>query len=113
MSFMLREYDALPFGLLRHSKGKTPGSGLSSSIGSGEEAPMFVHCCPHAGQKVMPLDKVRWHIRNTFPRMGVGRTRTRVRGRLGASEGGERDIHLPSEEPQNVWGQWVETSGGC
>eukprot|EP00903_Cladosiphon_okamuranus_P017959 g16523.t1 len=51
MRFMLEEYDALPFGLLRHGK-------MESPCGTAEEAPKFVHCCPNPGQKVMPLDKV-------------------------------------------------------
>ncbi|CAM9568449.1 unnamed protein product, partial [Ectocarpus sp. 12 AP-2014] len=50
MNFMLGEYDALPFGLLRHGK-------AGSSCGSVGEVPKFVHCCPDPGQKVMPLDK--------------------------------------------------------
>lgn len=52
MNFMLGEYDALPFGLLRHGK-------AGSTCGSVGGAPKFVHCCPDPGQKVMPLDKVR------------------------------------------------------
>lgn len=48
---MLAEYDALPFGLLRHAKVESP-------CGTVEAAPKFVHCCPDPGQKVMPLDKV-------------------------------------------------------
>ncbi|CAM9505092.1 unnamed protein product, partial [Ectocarpus fasciculatus] len=51
MNFMLGEYDALPFGLLRHGK-------AGSTCGPAGEAPKFVHCCPDPGQKVMPLDKV-------------------------------------------------------
>ncbi|CAM9455333.1 unnamed protein product [Ectocarpus sp. 12 AP-2014] len=51
MNFMLGEYDALPFGLLRHGKAGSP-------CGSVGEVPKFVHCCPDPGQKVMPLDKV-------------------------------------------------------
>eukprot|EP00752_Nemacystus_decipiens_P006321 g5698.t1 len=51
MRFMLEEYDALPFGLLRHGKAE-------SSSRTAEESPKFVHCCPDPGQKVMPLDKV-------------------------------------------------------
>lgn len=51
MRFMLEEYDALPFGLLRHGKAGSP-------CGKAEAAPKFVHCCPDPGQKVMPLDKV-------------------------------------------------------
>lgn len=47
---MLAEYDALPFGLLRH------GTGQATPVA---EAPSkFVHCCPPPKQKVMPLDKV-------------------------------------------------------
>ena len=55
MSFMLEEYDALPFGLLRHGKVESP-------CGRAEESPKFVHCCPDPGQKVMPLDKVRTYM---------------------------------------------------
>lgn len=51
MRFMLEEYDALPFGLLRQEKSE-------SQCGRAEESPKFVHCCPDPGQKVMPLDKV-------------------------------------------------------
>ncbi|CAM9647012.1 unnamed protein product [Ectocarpus sp. 4 AP-2014] len=51
MNFMLGEYDALPFGLLRHGKAGSP-------CGSAGEVPKFVHCCPDPEQKVMPLDKV-------------------------------------------------------
>ena len=56
MNFMLDEYDALPFGLLRRGKVESPH-------GVAEEAPKFVHCCPDPGQKVMPLDKVGMHAR--------------------------------------------------
>lgn len=59
MRFMLDEYDALPFGLLRHEKAKSP-------CGAAKEAPKFVHCCPDPGQKVMPLDKVCMHARRAF-----------------------------------------------
>lgn len=51
MSFMLTEYDALPFGLLRHAKAESP-------CGTVKAVPKFVHCCPDPGLKVMPLDKV-------------------------------------------------------
>lgn len=59
MNFMLDEYDALPFGLLRH------GKKVESSCGVAEERPKFVHCCPDPGQKVMPLDKVSTYASDT------------------------------------------------
>lgn len=55
MHFMLGEYDALPFGLLRQGRAEGPSGA--------EESPKFVHCCPAPGQKVMPLDKVRYLLR--------------------------------------------------
>lgn len=62
MSFMLAEYDALPFGLLRNARAESP-------CGMVEAAPKFVHCCPDQGQKVMPLDKVTYiayYVRGDF-----------------------------------------------
>ena len=54
MGFMLSEYDALPFGLLRNGE----DAGQSPEIERATSS-KFVHCCPPPGQKVMPLDKVR------------------------------------------------------
>lgn len=52
MDFMLSEYDALPFGLLRH------GTTQKHALRSEQAAPKFVQCCPPLEQNVKPLDKV-------------------------------------------------------